>query len=54
VTRTVPLGVNVIGVCSVDVMEDLREVAPGGLQQEMVMVVHETVGMDDGSISIVG
>ena len=41
-------------VSSVDMMKDLRKVASGGLQEKVIVIVHQAVNMEDGSVTMVG
>ena len=41
-------------VCSVDMVKDLRKIASGGLYQKVIVIVHQTVSMENGSVAVVG
>jgi len=41
-------------VGSVDMVKDLREVTPGGLYKKVIVIAHQAVNMEDGSVAMVG
>jgi hypothetical protein len=51
-SRPMVFDVEVGRVGSIDMMKDLREVASGGLQKKVIVIIHQTVNMDHGSIAM--
>jgi len=47
--RTIPFDIEIGRVGTVDVAQDLREVAGWRLQEQMIMIVHQAVDMNDGT-----
>ena len=39
---------------SVDMVKDLRKVAPGSLYQKVIVIVHQAVNMEDSTVAMVG
>jgi len=52
-TDPFPLHIVVAGVGAVDMVKDLGQIGTGSFQKNMIMVVHQTIGMDDGIISLI-
>jgi len=53
VTCPPPLDIEVRGIRPVKVMQDLREIAPWGFKQKVVVVGHEAVYVNERTISLV-
>ena len=47
-----PPDIEVAGVGAVDVVKDLGQIGTGCFQKNMIMIVHQTISMDDGIISL--
>lgn len=41
-------------ISSVDMVKDLGKVASGGFYQKVIVIVHQAVNMEDGSVAMVG
>lgn len=41
------------GICTVDMVHDLRQIPARSLQQEMIMIVHQAVSVNEGAIALV-
>jgi len=46
--------VKISGIGAVDVMHDLGQIGPGGLQQQVIVVVHQTVRMHPRIVALTG
>jgi hypothetical protein len=49
-----PFDIEVGCIRSIDMMKYLRQVSPWRLEEKMVMISHEAIGVDNGSIAIMG
>ena len=49
--RSFALCVEVVGICPIHMLHDLRQIARGCFQQQMIMVAHQAVGMNNCPIA---
>ena len=53
-TRSAMSNIKVGRICSVDMMKDLGKIASWGLYKKMIVIVHQAVNMENGSVAMVG
>ena len=46
------LGIEVHGIGAVDMLHNFGQISQGGFNQQMVVIVHQAVNMDNGAISL--
>jgi hypothetical protein len=53
-TGPIPLHIEISRIGTIDVVKNLGEIGTRGFQKEVVMVVHQAVGINDRIISLRG
>ena len=49
-----PFDIKIGGISAVDMVHDLGKIAGRRIQQQVIMVVHQTIGVDDRMVSFGG
>jgi len=53
-TGTASFDIEIGGIRSIDMVQNLGTVASGGFKQEVIMIVQKAIGMNDSPISLLG